>query len=141
MLKTNLTFTSGQLTLIRTCAEQCLPDGSPSRVSDEWAVFETIKFAAESFDPDQLVILHLIAKHCEARHLGPMAVHQCAAVFNELYSGEELAQYPALVTVVVDTVSPETAQRVTYDDGVLPSTHVPARIDFGADGMGRFSLN
>jgi hypothetical protein len=139
MLKTNLTFNAGQLTLIHTCAQECIGDGTPSRISDEWAVFETVKFASESFEADQLVIMHLIARECEKRHLGAMSVYGCAAIFNDLYEGEDLPEYPALVARVVNTYSPETAPRVIFGEGSLPALF--ARIDLGHNGMGPFSLN
>lgn len=140
MLKTNLNFTAGQLNLIRSCAEQCISDGTPSRISDEWAVFETV-IICHGFSADQLVIMHLIAKQCEARRLGAMKVYECIVAFNQCYENEGLEEFPELVAAVVNIVAPETAPRVIYNDGAVDHIFVPLRIALGRDGMGPFSLN
>lgn len=106
MNTTQLTFTDGQLALLRSCATECIGDGTPTRTSDEWAVFETVSIC-HGFHADQLVIMHLIAKECEKRHLGAMSVYDSVVAFNGIYGGEDLPAYPALVARAVDSLSPE----------------------------------
>lgn len=128
MKTSNLTFNEGQLRLIRSCATECIGDGTPTSTSDEWAVFEMLKLC-HGFAADQLVIMHLIAKQCEQRRLGAMSVYDCAVAFNAIYADEDLAAYPAVVERVLSTVA--GANTTGFESSTVG----------GARFIGPFSLN
>lgn len=76
-----VTMTSGQLSLIASCARECARpiddhDESPT-ICDELAVYDMISnYTRGRFDAGQLAHIQVIAQQCEQAHSGAMSVFE-----------------------------------------------------------------
>jgi len=76
-----LTMTSGQLSLIASCARECARpvddhDAAPT-ISDELAVYDMISnYTRGRFDGSQLAHIESVAQRCNEAHSGAMSVFE-----------------------------------------------------------------
>lgn len=151
MNTTNLEFNQGKLALIQSIAKQCAEPDSESRISNEWAVFVTLRDCCSGFTADELVVLHHIAEECQRRNAGALKVYECAVEFARLYSGEAFGM--ELVELIGNAINncvplnPDTARPAGIIPGYLGGAIVDARrhrqtTDDDRPGFfGPFSLN
>lgn len=89
MNTTNVDFSQGKLALILSVAQQCVEPDQTSRISNEWAVFVTLRDHVSGLTADELVVLHHIAEECQRHNAGALKVHECAVEFARIFRGEE----------------------------------------------------
>jgi len=130
-------FTDGQLSLIESCAEECV---SESGHHDERAVFDTL-IIAFGWSKAQADVLFLCAHECELRHLGAVKVFEVASQLARTHqSCHEITSEQ--VRAAANVVAPDTAPRVvpiSYEDRGAVS--VPVHVVRRGGNMGPFSLN
>jgi hypothetical protein len=72
-------FTSGQLSLIESCARECaipLAEGQTTTFSDEMAVYDAIANHTRGFTLEQLAHVRSCAVECDCEHTGAMSVFE-----------------------------------------------------------------
>jgi hypothetical protein len=118
MNTTSIDFNEGKLTLIQSIAQQCAEPDTQSKISNEWAVFVTVRDYSSALNADELVVLHHIAEECQRRHAGAMKVHECAAEFARIYQGE------AFGMELVEVIGTAVNNCVPLNDGTARPTGI-----------------
>ncbi len=147
MNTTNVAFSQGKLALILSIAQQCVEPDPTSRISNEWAVFVTLRDHSSGFTADELVVLHHIAEECQRHNAGALKVHECAVEFARIFRGEEFGEelLEVIGTAVHNCVSfnPDLARPAGIIPQFLGGTVIHGhRLSGNRPGFqGPFSLN
>lgn len=129
MNTTTVAFTPDKLALIRSIADECKEPDAHSTISNEEAVFVTLRDFCSGFSADELVVLHHIAGECQRRHAGAMKVHECAVKFASIYNGEPFGmELVGVIAAAVDACVPLPAD-TARPAGIIPAILGGAIID------------
>jgi hypothetical protein len=121
MNTTTIAFNEGKLALIQSIATQCAEPDTQSTLSNEWAVFVTVRDYSSALTADELVVLHHIAEECERRNAGAMKVHECAVEFARIYAGEAFGmQLIEVVGTAINNCVPLNGD-TSRPAGIIPS--------------------
>lgn len=107
---TNANFTEGQLTIIRSLAEECAQPDPTSTSPEAWALFVSVRDYCSGFTADELVVLDIIARLCVKNNLGAQKMSECVVEFNRLYTGQLLGDLPALCESAVRNCTKATEE-------------------------------